>query len=197
MGKRGIAPGRHGERDLGIIRRYQNGETLRAIGKSLGITYERVRQILYRELGKDASAACRATRHVQKAIRETRLPMEQCIVCWQPMPRAEGRRRRTTCGHECWQDYQIVGYQIDPERRRNQRLRTARWIARNPDAVQPHHVRYYAKIVSGAPIKSNGRWVNSERVRLTLEKVMAKRALAPTEWHVEFPQVADSFSLTK
>lgn len=196
MGKRGKAPGRHGERDLGIIRRYQGGETLEAIGKSLDLTRERIRQILWRELGREgASGARRAARVSQRAIAQTRLPLGQCIVCWSPMP-TDGRGRggigrSITCGPECHADYQVVGYQIDPQRRANQQMRTARWVAKNRQHVKPHQARYYAKILTGSPIKRRGQWINSDKVRLVMERVMAKRALAQTDWHVEFPQPAD------
>lgn len=126
------------ERNARIVRRYQDGETMEAIGGDYGITRERVRQILER------AGVPRRQPKDWLSGRRVEYVTYACLACGQEHECAPSRRipKETFCDRECRTLY-----------RRDQLIedmqRLARRLGRTPGQPQinahapPYHMDYY------------------------------------------------------
>ncbi len=156
-----------------VVKRIMNGERQQAIARDLGITMERLRQILYKEIGRaGVQDAIRAHAHHPREAPRMSRPTGVCIVCLRPT------ERRKTCGKQCYSDYLYIYHRVDPERHAENRRRYARWVIENPEKSGPARVRYAQRLLAGEPLakrctfymkgsKASEIWDRVQRARLS------------------------------
>lgn len=118
-----------------ILKRAERGETYASIGKALGISRQRVHQIL-KEMDPDWTS-----RRPIKPKKES----AKCPVCGQD----PGPRRKKFCSDEHFEAMQALKQLTEYYEARRQKL--ARYYLRHTGNVHPSAVRWAKKVLSGAP----------------------------------------------
>jgi hypothetical protein len=159
-GRSGYACGRC-ERDM--LARVLAGETLAAVGRSYGLTCERIRQVVAAlepraaRLGmaarRERAAIARENARAVATLRRARAN-PPCTICWGPVARAlyghPGARGRTCCPH-CAELWGLLRYQLDEQTRQRVRLQQARSSITHPDTHGAARVRHaVAKLLGTA-----------------------------------------------
>lgn len=193
MGKRGPAVGQyrqHTARDLDVVQRFQNGESLSEIGRSLGVTRERIRQVIWREVGENSRKIRASTRARIVAIKETVIPELVCLICHSPIPkRGPDARPFVTCGGKCAEDYRVVRYHVNEAHRERQEVRTALWVQAHPDKASLSQRNHAAKVLAGTPRRARRRsCCKGSKAAAIMAHIQQLRAGQTGDWHIEFPQ---------
>lgn len=178
--KRGRPPEFDHLRVQPMVERYRAGESYEAIGQSFGLTRERIRQLLIKELGYAGHKALRrehsATLMSAKAEvkRETFLgshPITKCAVCWAPTRRKlRPGKTRTTCSKRCAHAWQLARHRMDDGEHREH---VARWAIRHPDATKAAQLawanRYRAGLAKEGPKRPQENSVATEIMKWVTE----------------------------
>jgi len=144
-----------------LVARVRAGETLMAIGKDVGLTRERVRQIVL----KAGIKAKRIGKRLPQAVYEFRAWLHadrscwllslgrRCIACNRPILKFWGSHVRITCSAKCHKRHvneNAIRWK-DPEYRRKHRLVMARWVWRHrfedKPYLSPSQIRRAAKLL--------------------------------------------------
>lgn len=138
--------------------------TLQEIGDQLGVTRERVRQIL-----RARGITMRQVREAENADRELRqlrlrfiaaceraLTRPPCKVCGAWVIR--GGDATITCSHECAQRWVKERYILDPEYHERHRLIQAQTYLRAPEKYKPAHIEWAKRMLSNNPPPPNRRY---------------------------------------
>jgi hypothetical protein len=152
-------------RDQLIWRRFHDGEAMVSIARDLGITRERVRQIVNRQANYDGqgpspSRYLRNRQQHQRVVQERRRQSKttQCPVClsWHTVL---GYGARRTCSSLCALAWREARWLLDHERAERLRVHHAQVIARHPDRftdVQVQHARrLLAAVAAGWVLPAN------------------------------------------
>lgn len=144
MGKRSFQPSEELQRRNAEMQElYDRGLSLRQIGRKFGITYERVRQCI------DTSDRA-AMRALERAIaREAayRARLRKCRVC--DVEFYSGGGRPQCCSKECSETYNSLRYQLDPVRRRQQRVYSAHWTLEHPERHTEAQLQFARDVLDG------------------------------------------------
>jgi hypothetical protein len=123
---------------------------LRGLGAELGITGERVRQIVDTELGKGVAQRMRRERRAELK-QQQRDAYEASLVC-KNCGKPFSPPQRTFCSPVCreWFHYVKKSLNSDGTTSNKQRLSNARSILRHPDKFPPSQIQRAARLVAAA-----------------------------------------------
>lgn len=178
-------PAKPTERNLDILRRICDGEGLKAVAKSYGLTCERVRQIATDLDPQATTLGIRVRREpvlirreVERAKRLASNPA--CAVCYGPIKtvlRAPHGMQHRTCSSRCRDLAVIARHHLFPDSRESQRQATAKWKIRNANRISPADLRYAERVLAGTSRRYEKRaGVLSPKVKVALEEVAQLRA---------------------
>ena len=162
-----------------LDRRLQ-GESLRSIGRSYGLTGERIRQLLEKLDPNHSLKAQRARQRVRQAqleaafedrVVQSEANGRQCVICYGTIV---GAPSRITCGGRCAKLWTLCRYQLDEHSRERARRAGARWVVEHPSQVTKYQLRYAQRVLEGTS-ERRGRWVNSDEIRKGLAEVARLR----------------------
>lgn len=170
------------ERAQGMVERYRLGDTLADIGESVGLTRERIRQIIRREVGdtglgalkREHSATIMDARAEVKRAAFLHQPVSKCAVCWAPTRRRiKAGKARVTCGAKCADIWRGTRHRLGgmPTHRDSM----ARWVLKHPEKATKYATswanRYFAGESKVGPERpqadsqatKNMEWVKEQR----------------------------------
>lgn len=145
----------------------RDGATISAVSKALGISRQRVSQIVHEQIGPDYLLQRRAQRHTEIAVRkhaerESRSMTRVCVICGKIFQTSN--RRRRACDTRCSRAMNMNIHRIDPVRALKLRVAIARSTARHLNANYVY-VAYAESILSAVcenrplPPSNRSPWV--------------------------------------
>ncbi len=157
---------------------YRDGKTLQQIGERFGVSRERVRQWIV--ASGEATKNLKAQRVPDLELVE---PIAQCAAClgtvWADRGKKSKGAKYPTCSPECHEDWALARYYFHPDTRREHRVSIAKALLNSPQRLNSYQRRHYAKILSGAKIRSHFQFDQPRegtRTRAAYDRVMRKRA---------------------
>ena len=138
-----------------MMRLYEQGESLRSIGKQFGLSHERVRQLFEKE---DPEFSGRVAIMRQEQLNESKRqkaaaikaererPKGTCRICAGPITRPNAKY---ACSQECQKTWNLIRFGIDDEIRRKHILAAARVILKNPARYKDAQINWANQAVAG------------------------------------------------
>lgn len=134
---------------------YEQGESLRSIGKQFGLSHERVRQ-LFEKADPEFSGRVAIKRQEQLNERkrqkaaeiqaERDRPKGTCRICDGPITRPNAKY---ACSEECQDTWNKIRFHIDEDIRRKHILAAARVIMKNPTRYKDAQVNWANQAIVG------------------------------------------------
>lgn len=161
-----LSPKQLRDRDAQIWRRVNAGETMASIAKDLGLTRERVRQIVNRMDGYDGrglspTAKLRQNQRHQRMVQDRRRRAQtvRCptCLCWHTVL---VQMNRQTCSPACATAWRQARWLLDPERAEQLRVHKAQANVRYQHRVSPVQVDHARQLLTAA---ADGRRVPPNR----------------------------------
>lgn len=167
MGKPGRPPGEDEslrERNDSILASFESGERQVDIARRLGITRERVRQIIYRAIGPGAKK--KLSRKRRAAARRRQLDgvlvrletLKRCVVCGGAIWRSRSGKSARTCSEECALLYHSVSnirQKCNPDSYLKWRKSVAASNLRNADGKRPVVLEWAERVLANEQTHPN------------------------------------------
>lgn len=120
------------------------GATLQAIGLAVGLTRERVRQLLLKRPDLEATRCAVRAENLERLLASVPpKPVRMCKACGIEL----SGRRTVFCSDNCYKKVHISRYQNDPEYRNLHKEAIRRYQARiGKDGVRRQHMSWYRKM---------------------------------------------------
>ena len=134
---------------------YEQGETLRSIGKQFNLSHERVRQLFEKEDPEfSGRVAIKRQEQRNKAKLEKAKAREQernrpkgtCRICAGPITRPSAKY---ACSEECQDTWNKIRFHIDDEIRRKHILAASRVILKNPSQYKDAQINWANQAIAG------------------------------------------------
>jgi hypothetical protein len=159
--------------------RVRNGEMLREVGDSYGLTAERVRQIV-KAVDPSATKVGRAIRlergrvhrEVERAKRIAANP--SCDICWGPITNRVIRKPGkliVTCSTRCYELSRIVRIHLSEQLHEAHRLYMARSRVAHPERVRPADLHWAERVLAGTARRYRKAGPISQNVKAALDEV--------------------------